>query len=284
VHGLLASSTRQGPLGEVVLEVALKRAGSGVTAADTYRRVGPIERIKDHLEALECYACSLDRDDEHAYPWSRCSTGRTARWYADRGECDRAAAADAGSPGGHPFPSGVACELDAEGERTADAEDAKDYGPANQKLEAALGAARKRVRSFQSALSRTRHVFVRENSACRSWDLRQDRDSASGWISREDALTSGGRQLSEFRFAASAEAVRLTGWITTPLLSSQPPSEEVRYGPMCEAWTTLIDASDSAAKFTDQVWFFSRAACERGAADVSPDAGGFGPACERKGR
>ncbi len=175
------------------------------------------------------------------------------------------AAAAAGSPdagslgGGHAFPSAVVCDLDAEGERTADAEDEKDYDQANRQLEAMLAAARTRLRSFQGALSRTRQVFVRENGKCGAWDLRQDWNSASGWISREDALTSGGRQLSEFRFAADTEGVRLTGWIYTALPSIQPASEEIRrgLGPLCEAWTTLVDASASAAKFTDQVWFFS---------------------------
>ncbi len=72
----------------MVLEVALKPAGSALTVGDRYRRVGPVERIKAEMEALECYACSLERDDEHAYPWRSCARGHTARWYADRVDCD----------------------------------------------------------------------------------------------------------------------------------------------------------------------------------------------------
>jgi hypothetical protein len=169
-----------------------------------------------------------------------------------------------------------------ENERAHDAEDRAAYGAADRKLESARAMAQERLRSLQAALSRTRHVYVRKGGRCEAWDLRQDADSPSGWISRQDPIGSG-HQLTEFRFAATPDGVRLTGWIQTALPSRQPASEEIThgYGSLCEDWTTLTDVSESSAKFSDQVWFLSRAACERGAGE-QPD--GFGPNCEQMGR
>jgi hypothetical protein len=280
VSGGMAENTRQGPLGEVVLQVPVQKGAAGLVVGNHYRRIGPLERIQDRLEAMECYSCFLERDPLVAYAWRDCSPARAARWYADRTGCSRDAALlesspDSGSLGGWEFRNGVTCELSAENARAGDEEDEAAEGEANRPLESALAMAQKRMRSFQQALAQTRHVFVRRSEGCQAWDLRQDADSPSGWISRVDRIEPGRRQLSEFRFAATPDGVELAGWIETTLPSSKEPSGEISYGPtLCEEWTTLSDVSDSRAKFMDQVWFFSRAACEKGAGEESD---GFGP-------
>ncbi len=285
VSGGVAQNTRQGPLGDVVLEFKVGAGDAGLAVGDEFRRIGPLERIQDGLDALECYPCFLERDPQVAYPWQRCSPFRPARWFTDRSDCVREAAAlegspDGGSRGGSELRSSVACELSEENERAHDAEDQAAYDAADRKLESARATAQKRLRSLQTALSRTRQVFVRQGGRCEAWDLRQDADSPSGWISRQDRIDSG-HQLTEFRFAATPDGVRLTGWIHTALPSSKPASEEIRYGSLCEAWSTLTDASARSVKFTDQVWFLSREACEKGAGE-QPE--GFGPGCDRRGQ
>jgi hypothetical protein len=272
----------------VDLEVKIKTESGGFTIGQDYQRIGPIERIRDQLDELECYSCVRERDPTNAYPWSSCVPAGQARWYASQSECAQEAEArntrpDAGSSG-HEFQTGMACELSEEGVQAGDAEDEEAYDAANARLESALAAARRRVRSFQAALSSSRQIFERADGRCQAWDLRQDPGSASGWISRKEALDPGTQQLSEFRFSASAEAVRLTGWIMTALPSTHSESGEMNYGPLCEDWTTLVDASSTTAKFTYQVWFFSRTACEKGASEVGRDAGWFGPQCNRVGQ
>lgn len=280
VSGGMAENTRHGPLGEVVLQVPVEKGGAGLVVGKHYRRIGPLERIQDRLDAMECYSCFLERDPFVAYAWRGCFRVVAARWYADRTGCSRDAALfesspDAGSLGGWEFRNSVTCELSEESARAGDAADEAAYDDANRPLESALETAQKRLRSFQQALAQTRHVFVRRSEGCQAWDLRQDADSPSGWISRVDLIDPGHRQLSEFRFAATPDGVELTGWIETALPSSKEPSGGIGYGPtLCDEWTTLSDVSGSRAKFTDQVWFFSRAGCEKGAGE-GPD--GFGP-------
>lgn len=96
-------------------------------------------------------------------------------------------------------------------------------------------------------------------------------------------MAPGEQHLEEFRFAAEAEGVRLTGWIDTSLPSALATSGAGHAGGLCESATTLVDASPSVARFTDQTWFFSRAACASGAADGGLDTDGFGPNCLRMG-
>jgi hypothetical protein len=279
----VAQNTRQGPFGEVVLEFEVK-GGTGLASGNMFRRIGPLERIQDSLDSLACAPCFRDRDLAVAYPWQACAPFRPARWFKGQEDCVREAAAlasspDAGSRGGWELQNSVACELSAEKERAHDAEDQAAYDAAKQKLESAQAAMQKRLRGLQTALSRTRHVFARQRGRCEAWDLRQDAESPSGWISRRDALDSG-YQLTEFRFAATPDAVVLTGWIQTALPSREPLSAEIHYGSMCEAATSLTEVSERAATFSDQVWFFSRAACEK--ANKEPSEG-FGPGCDRMG-
>jgi hypothetical protein len=85
----------------------------------------------------------------------------------------------------------------------------------------------------------------------------------------------------EFRFAGTPDAVMVTGWIVTMNPSNAEENAGEDYGPLCQSATTLTDVAERAATFTDQVWFFSRAACEE-AAPRQDD--GFGPACEPWGR
>jgi hypothetical protein len=281
----LAQHSRQGPLGAVVLQFKVRASAAELADGHDYQRIGPVERVKDRLEALECYSCVLERDPTLAYPWQRCGPVPPARWYTERADCEREApllqkSPDAGSLTGGELRNDVACELSEENERAQDAEDDAAYDAADKQLESALATGQRRLRALQAALSRTRQVFGRREERCEAWNLRQDADSPSGWLSREEIIGSG-HHLLEFRFAGTPEGVRLTGWIETALPSRQDPSEGVDLGGLCEVWTSLSDVSDGRAKFTDQVWFFSRTACEKGAG-VGPY--GFGPECRRYGR
>ncbi len=182
----LARTARQGPLGEVVLEVKVRSGSAGPAVGEHYRRIGPLERIQDRLEALACYPCFLERDPMVARAWQDCAPVRPARWYADLRDCTHEAALLEGLPDASPragweFHNGVTCELSEEGARARDEEDRAAYDATNQQLEAALATAKKRLLSFQTALSHTRSVFVRRGEGCEAWDLRQDADSPSGW-------------------------------------------------------------------------------------------------------
>lgn len=224
----LAQSTPQGPLGAVVLQFKVRASGPELTGGREYRRIGPVEEVNDQLQWLECYPCFLQRDTMVAYPWQRCSPALPARWYVERSDCEREAplfqrSPDAGSLTGRELGNDVACELSEETERARDADDDAAYDAAQKELEAALAAGRRRLRAFQTALSRTRQVFARREERCEAWDLRQDPDSPSGWLSRTKTLDAS-RHLVEFRFAAIPDGVRLTGPIETPLPSRQEPS------------------------------------------------------------
>jgi hypothetical protein len=138
----------------------------------------------------------------------------------------------------------------------------------------------KRIRAFQAALARTRYVFARRVGPCEAWNLRQDPASPSGWLSKMQVSGSDHRII-EFRFVVTPDAVMVTGWIVTLHPSNAEKSAVEDYGPLCQSATTLTDVSERAATFTNQVWFFSRAACER-AAPRQDDR--FGPTCERGAR
>jgi hypothetical protein len=173
--------------------------------------------------------------------------------------------------------------------RLAEAADSRGYEDARRRVDAAEAQRRSQLRLFQSVLSRTRQIFVRGREAgareptCETWDVRQDSNSPSGWIYREEKYE-GQRVLFEFRFAAHSDSVNLTGWLSTSLPTSADERLDVSRGSLCSATTTLLDISAARVKFSDQTWYFSQGACE--AASRTPDADHeeFGPNCLRMGR
>jgi hypothetical protein len=263
---------------------------------EPFRRLGPADRLRDRLAALACPTCAQDQDESGApIGWWACASPQPARWYPDEGACLRAAG-HAGGPGsgaetdgGHDVTRCAFSELTSEGMREADAADSRDYDEVSRQLKAAEAAARVRLRSFESQISRTRRIFVREASgsaadACESWNVRQDAGSPSGWISREDRHPDGSRELAEFRFAARLDLVELTGWISTDLPTSAEQSSISSRGSLCTTAVALVDVSAARVKFSDQIWYLSAQACALSSREADPDTAGFGPRCDAHGR
>jgi hypothetical protein len=296
VHGHLASARRQTPRGELLVEMSLDPPPA-IRAGEHVRRVSPADALRDRLASLACPACAADdREEADAHVASSvCSSPEPARWYEWEQDCLRAAERsgesgwDAGADSGHDVARCAFSEFTTEGMRLADIDDARDYDEMLGRVQAAEGAARTRLRAFEAQIARTRRIFVRDGQSgegpCASWNVRQDPGSPSGWVSREQKLDDGTRELAEFRFAARLDAVELTGWMSTVLPTSREDAVGVGHpGSPCTRVTGLVDVSAARIKFDDQVWYLSEAACRLDLKKLDPDANGFGPTCDARGR
>ena len=292
----VARNRRQTALGEVAVEMSLD-PGPHVPKDGGFGRFGPVDRLRERLDGLACPTCVQDPEESEArHSWVTCSSPVPARWYEDEGDCLRAAGpsgepgSDGAADGGHDVTRCAFAELTSEGMRRADAEDSRDYDEMQRRVEAAEAEARVRLRSFESQISRTRRIFVRDRvgsggGPCESWSVRQDQGSPSGWISREEKHPDGSRELAEFRFAARPDLVELTGWINTDLPTSAEERGAVsELGSPCTSITALVDVSAARVKFSDQIWYLSAQACATDSKKPDPDANGFGPSCGAHGR